>query len=100
MQKNKREPFWICLIVFSLILFYYSITTLENQKYIQIEDYSQKVTRLEKMLENDEYLKGLYNENRILEFSDGSIEIISNPLVGYQLKRVLYKRIFSFLETN
>ena len=100
MQKNKREPFWICLIVFSLILFYYSITTLENQKYVQIEDFSQKVTLLEKMLENDEYLKSLYNENRILEFSDGSIEIISNPLVGYQLKRVLCKCIFSFLETH
>ena len=100
MQKNKRDPFWICLIAFSLILFYYSTTTLEFQKYVQIEDYSQKVTLLEKMLENDEYLKSLYNENRILEFSDGSIEIISNPLVGYQLKRVLCKCIFSFLETH
>jgi len=78
MPKNKRVPFWLCLIAFSLFLFNYSTPTLEIQKYVQIEDYSQ--TLLEKLLENDEYLEGLYYENRILEFYDGSIEIISNPL--------------------
>ena len=92
--KNKRVPFWLCLTTFSLFLFNYSTPTLEIQEYVQIEDYSQKVTSLEKLLENDKYLEGLYYENRILEFNDGSIEIISNPLVGYHLKRVLYYNVY------
>merc|ERR1712198_578350 len=92
--KNKRVPFWLYLTTFSLFLFNYSTPTLEIQEYVQIEDYSQKVTSLEKLLENDKYLEGLYYENRILEFNDGSIEIISNPLVGYHLKRVLYYNVY------
>ena len=83
MASLKREPFWLCLFLLSLVILYFKATTKENQQYVYFQDYSQKVISLKEKLKNDKYLEELYNRSRILEFNDGSIEIISNPWVGY-----------------
>ena len=86
--------FFICLFSAMLICLYLVQRRVSedklsmNKKDIKhtvihpIKDYAQKVISLKDVIGKDKYLKKLKNKGKILEYQNGSIEIISNPMVS------------------
>ena len=85
--------FFICLFSAMLICLYLvqrrvsedklSINKKDNKQIVmlQIKDYAQKMISLIDVIGKDKYLKKLKSKGKILEYQNGSIEILSNPMV-------------------